>query len=65
MRRYFIVFVFLTANLLAAENLYAFNIYQVGEVIIGQEYNDVWEKWFDKKFSIWVGVSDDTQVSHP
>ena len=36
----------------------AFNIYRVGNEIVGQEYNDVWKRWFDKKFSIWVGVSE-------
>ncbi len=36
----------------------AFNIYRVGDEIVGQEYNDVWKRWFDKKFSIWVGVSE-------
>jgi len=36
----------------------AFNIYRVGDEIVGQEYNEVWKRWFDKKFSIWVGVSD-------
>lgn len=34
----------------------AFNIYQVGSVVIGQEHNEVWKRWFDKKFSIWVGA---------
>jgi len=37
----------------------AFNIYRVGDEIVGQEYNDVWKRWFDKKFSIWVGVDND------
>lgn len=36
----------------------AFNIYRVGDEIAGKEYNDVWKRWFDTKFSIWVGVSD-------
>jgi hypothetical protein len=36
----------------------AFNIYLVGEEIVGQEFNDVWKLWFDKKFSIWVGVGE-------
>jgi hypothetical protein len=36
----------------------AFNIYRVGDEIVAQEYNDVWKRWFDKKFSIWVGVNE-------
>ncbi|MBW2324772.1 MAG: hypothetical protein JRF41_14925 [Deltaproteobacteria bacterium] len=36
----------------------AFNIYRVGNEIVGQEYNDMWKRWFDKKFSIWVGVRE-------
>ncbi len=36
----------------------AFNIYRVGDEIAGQEYNDILKRWLDKKFSIWVGVSD-------
>ena len=39
-------------------NAQAFNIYRVGEEIVGQEYNEVWKRWFDKKFSVWVGVSE-------
>jgi len=37
---------------------HALNIYRVGDEIVGQDYNKVWKRWFDKKFSIWVGVSD-------
>lgn len=36
----------------------AFNTYEVGE-ITGQEYNDVWKKWFNKKLSIWVGIDNE------
>ena len=36
----------------------AFNIYRVGEEVVGKKYNDVWKRWFDKNFSIWVGVSE-------
>ena len=43
---------------LATQNVYAVNIYRVGEEIIGQDYDDVWKRWFDKKFSVWVGVED-------
>ena len=50
-------FILLLACLVFQE-AHAFNIYRVGEEIIGQEYNDVWKRWFDKKFSIWVGVSE-------
>jgi len=54
-----IVFVILMLAILAFQKAYAFNIYRVGEEMIGQEYNDVWKRWFDKEFSIWVGVSED------
>ena len=37
----------------------AFNIYRVGEVVHGREYNDMLERWIDRDFSIWVGVGDD------
>jgi hypothetical protein len=37
----------------------AFNIYRVGEEIVGQEYNDVLKRWFVRKLSIWVGVRED------
>jgi hypothetical protein len=37
----------------------AFNIYSVGEEIVGQEYNDVLKRWFVRKLSIWVGVRED------
>jgi len=61
MRRFWTstVFVIFMLTFLASQNVYAFNIYRVGEEITGQEYNDVWKRWFDKKFSIWVGVSED------
>ncbi|MBC2714852.1 MAG: hypothetical protein HF978_06020 [Desulfobacteraceae bacterium] len=39
----------------------AFNIYRVGDEIVGQEYNDVWKSWFDRKFSIWVGVNNNNK----
>ena len=42
--------------LLCRSEASAFNIYQVGSVVIGQEHNEVWKRWFDKKFSIWVGA---------
>jgi len=43
----------------ACHTVYAFNTYRAGEEITGEEYNDVWMRWFDKKFSIWVGVDED------
>ncbi|MBI1747592.1 MAG: hypothetical protein HYR55_13535 [Acidobacteria bacterium] len=54
-----IVFVIFMLTFWVSQNVYAFNIYRVGEKITGQEYNGVWKRWFDKKFSIWVGVSED------
>lgn len=53
------LFLILIFAFLVSQNVYAFNIYQVGEEITGQEYNDMWKRWFDKKFSIWVGISED------
>ncbi len=49
-----IVLLFLSV-FFAANEVMAFNTYEVGE-ITGQEYNDVWKKWFNREFSIWVGV---------
>lgn len=54
----YIVFIILMLACLASQEANAFNIYLVREEIVGQEYNDVWKRWFDKKFSIWVGVSE-------
>ncbi len=42
----------------AVNEVMAFNIYRVGKEITGQEFNDVWKKWFNRKFSIWVGVDE-------
>ncbi len=53
-----IVLIILLLACLVFQEAHAFIIYRVGEEIIGQEYNDVWKRWFDKKFSIWVGVSE-------
>jgi hypothetical protein len=53
-----IVFSILMLALFSFQKAYAFNTYRVGEEIVGQEYNDVWKRWFDKRFSIWVGVSE-------
>ncbi|MBW1699653.1 MAG: hypothetical protein JRH18_17220 [Deltaproteobacteria bacterium] len=57
--RYRFVFVVFILIFFACQSVYAFNIYRVGGEITGQEYNDAWKRWFDRKFSIWVGVDED------
>ena len=54
MNRFWTSIVFVIFTFLVSQNVYAFNTYQVGEEITGREYNDVLERWFNKKFSIWV-----------
>lgn len=44
--------------LLFANNAQAYNVYRVGEVIKGKEYNDVLKWWIERDFSIWVGIND-------
>jgi hypothetical protein len=39
----------------------AFNIYRVGDVVRGREYNDMLKMWIDRDFSIWVGVGDNNR----
>lgn len=56
--RVFILLLIVFFTFFVSQNVYAFNVYQVGEEITGQEYNDIWKRWFDKNFSIWVGVSE-------
>lgn len=48
-----------TLGLMPSQAVYAFNIYRVGEVVVGREYNEVWKRWLNKKFTIWVGVDED------
>lgn len=61
MNRFWTSIVFVIFTFLVSQNVYAFNTYQVGEEITGREYNDVLERWFNKKFSIWVGISGHTE----
>jgi len=51
----FVVFVIV---FIFSPNADAFNIYRAGDVIVGQEYNDVLKSWFDREFSIWAGKSE-------
>ena len=39
-------------------NVQAMNTYRVGDVIVGREYNDALDKWFDRNYDIWIGVND-------
>jgi hypothetical protein len=58
MKKLQIFFLIIILILVLSAPIYAFNIYRVGNAIIGREYNDVWKRWFDKQFSIWVGIDD-------
>jgi len=51
-----VIFIFIMLTCLISHEAYAFNTYLVGEEIVGQGYNDVWKRWYKRKFSIWVGV---------
>lgn len=49
--------------LLFSSNTVAMNTYLVGDVVTGQEYNDVLKEWIDRKISIWVGV-DESKIEY-
>ncbi|MEO7862992.1 MAG: hypothetical protein ABIU05_21650 [Nitrospirales bacterium] len=34
------------------------SLYQVGDVVVGESYNDFWKQWMKRSFSILVGVEE-------
>lgn len=46
----------LLAAMLVCSPTWAFNTYRVGAPIIGQEHNDVLNRWVNREFSVWVGA---------
>jgi len=57
-QNYLFAFILVALILLMGSPAYSFNTYRVGDVISGQEYNDVWERWFKKDLSLSVGIDE-------
>jgi len=54
-RKLFALFCVLV-GILNSRNLFAFNIYQVGNSVIAKEHNELLHRWIPRSFSVWVGV---------
>ena len=52
------VLLFSVIAIIYASDAPAFNIYQVGKEVMGQEHNEFLKRWIDRKFSIWVGIDE-------
>lgn len=50
-----LILLLVTTITLSSEVHAGYNIYKIGDTIIGRQYNDFLESWIDKEFSIWVG----------
>ena len=36
-------------------NILSFTIYRIGEVVTGHEYDSLWQQWFKKNLTVWIG----------
>lgn len=42
-------------GLLTAPKIHSFTIYRIGEVVTGHEYDSLWQQWFKKNLTVWIG----------
>ena len=45
-------------------NTHSFTIYRIGEEIVGHEYDPLWQQWFKKNLTVWIGdnVRKETRI---
>lgn len=54
---YAFIFLLIFALLFPPKSL-AMNTYRVGEIVVGESYNELMKTWNKHNFSLWVGIAD-------
>lgn len=56
-----ILFSIVLVLMLSSDSNADYNIYRVGDLIIGRDYNKIWSQWSERKFGIWIGIDEENR----